>query len=80
MLNPKRLGLAGGILWGVSIFLMTLIGIHFDYGQSFFTLLKDIYPGYSVSYIGGLIGLVYGFVDWFIGLYILAWLYNKLNV
>ncbi|MCB1112927.1 MAG: bacteriophage holin [Chlamydiales bacterium] len=79
MLVEKRLGLAGGILWGVMMFIMTFANIFFGYGTTFLNLMADVYPGYSVSYIGSLIGLGYGFLDGFIGLYILAWLYNKIN-
>ena len=79
MLSAKRLGIAGGILWGAVMFLMTFANIFFNYGSAWLNLMADIYPGYQVSYIGSIIGLVYGFIDGFVGLYILAWLYNKIN-
>lgn len=79
MLSAKRLGLAGGILWGVAMFLMTLANIFFGYGGLWLGLMANVYPGYDVSYFGSLVGLVYGFVDGFVGLYLLAWLYNKIS-
>lgn len=78
MLDPRRLGLAGGILWAVSLFVMTVVSMYTGYAHNFLEGLAQIYPGFSVSWPGSFIGLLYGFFDWFIGLYILAWLYNKL--
>jgi hypothetical protein len=79
MLSPTRLGLAGGILWGISLFLMTLLSIWTQYGSQFLSLVADIYPGYSTTPAGSIIGLFWGFLDGFLGLFILAWLYNKLG-
>lgn len=78
-MNAKNFGLAGGIVWGVSVFVMTLLGLFFDYGLMFLSLLKDIYPFYSVSPIGSLIGLAMGFLDGFIGFFLLIWVYNFLE-
>ncbi|MEC7839824.1 MAG: bacteriophage holin [Chlamydiota bacterium] len=79
MLSAKRLGIAGGILWGMSLFLVTIANILFGYGSMFMGLMADVYPGFHVGYVGSLIGFVYGFLDGFVGLYILAWLYNKIR-
>jgi len=51
------------------------------YGASGITISKlgKFYLGYSLSWGGGLIGLIWGFVDGFIGGAIFAWLYNKLG-
>ena len=79
MVNPKALGLAGGVFWGVSIFALTFLNMYFGYASMWGALLADIYPGYSVTVIGAFIGLAYGFLDAFIGLFVLAWLYNKFS-
>lgn len=79
MVNPKALGLAGGVFWGASMLVLTFINIYTGYASMWLALLADVYPGYSVTFAGAFIGLVYGFLDAFIGLYILAWLYNKFN-
>ena len=76
-LNAKSLGLAGGVLWGVLLLVMTLISVWTGYGAGFLNAIAGIYPGFSIGYLGSVIGLVYGFVDGFIGLFVLAWLYNK---
>jgi len=79
MLNPNRLAISGGILWGMLLFIITLANISTGYAPMWVALMADIYPGYHASYIGSLLGLVYGFADGFLGLYLLAWLYNKIG-
>ena len=79
MISAKNLGLAGGILWAVCIFVSTLLSVWTGWASGFFTLMAGVYPGYSVSYLGSVVGAVYGFVDGFVGLWLLAWIYNKLG-
>ena len=78
MLDQRRLGLAGGILWGAAMFICTVLSLYIGYSTEFLQLMSTVYPGYTITWAGAFIGLLYGFVDAFIGLYILAWLYNKL--
>ncbi len=77
-LNIKALGLTGGILWGLAVLLTTYWIVITDSGGSTLALLRKFYFGYSVSWMGGRIGLFWGFVDGFITGAIFAWLYNKL--
>lgn len=79
MLKPFRLGFSGGIIWGLSMLICTVLSITINYSTRFLSLMADIYPGYSISWKGALIGFGYGFLDAFIGLFLLAWLYNKLG-
>ena len=76
-LNVKGFALAGGILWGASLFLITWMDI-LGYGSSL-NLIKTYYIGYSVTPIGSLIGAVYGFFDFGIACLLFALLYNKLS-
>lgn len=78
-LNAKALGLTGGILWGASMFVFTLIAFYTGYSADFMKLMTAVYPGYDLSVTGSFIGLAYGFVDAFVGCYIFGWLYNKLS-
>ncbi|TRZ80490.1 hypothetical protein D4R86_04270 [bacterium] len=76
-LNVKAFGLAGGILWSASIFLLTWMGI-LGYGsQDAAGIAKSYYIGYSLTPIGSLIGAVYGFFDAGIACILFAFLYNK---
>ncbi len=61
-LNTKQFALASGVLWGVLIFLITLVAAMRGNGEHL-THLSGIYIGYHVSYLGSLIGLIYGFVS-----------------
>ena len=77
MLNAKSLGLAGGVLWGGVMFLMTWLAVYTGYGYRFLILIEGLYPFYTVSIAGSFVGLIFGFIDGFVGLFLLAWLYNK---
>lgn len=77
-LDVKGFALAGGILWGASIFILTWLEI-WGYGNvGAASIVKSYYIGYSVNPVGSLIGGVYGFFDAGIGCAIFALLYNKL--
>lgn len=76
-LNPKALGLACGILWGAALWLVTIISVMNGYAAEFLKIIANIYPGYSVSGMGSIVGAIYGFVDGFVGCYVFAWLYNQ---
>jgi hypothetical protein len=80
MLNPKKLCVSGGILWSICMFICTILAMYTGYFTQFLNLMASIYPGYSISWLGSIIGLAYGFVDAFVGLFLLAWLYNKLDI
>ena len=80
MLNPKKLGVSGGILWSLCLFICTILSMYTGYASEFLNMMAGAYPGYSISWLGSIIGLFYGFVDAFIGLFLLAWIYNKLNI
>jgi len=75
-LDIKAFALAGGILWGAALFILTWLQIG-NYGNiEAASMVKSYYIGYSVTPIGSLIGAVYGFFDAGIGCGIFAMLYN----
>lgn len=78
MLDPKKLGFSGGILWALCMFITTLFAVWVGYGKEFLNMMGSVYPGYTVTYVGSIVGLVYGFFDGFIGFYLLAWIYNRI--
>ena len=76
-LNVKALALAGGILWGAAVFVLTWLAM-WGYGsQEAAGIVKAYYLGYSLSPLGSFIGAVWGFVDAAIGCALFALLYNK---
>ena len=75
-LNAKNFGLAAGYMWGVGLLVSTWISMGTGWAGGFLEMWGSLYPGYSISFLGGLLGGVYGFVDGFIMAYVVAWLYN----
>lgn len=76
-INGKALGLSLGIVLGITIFLITFWFLLFGYQGETLIKLANIYLGYSVTWYGAFIGLIWGFIDGFIGGVFIAWLYNK---
>ena len=77
MLNAKALGLAGGLLWGLCMFVLTFVGMYVSgYGSLYYELLMSVYPGYELSVGGAFLGFLYGFADGVISLFLFGWLYN----
>jgi len=77
-LNGIILGLAFGIVIGSSLFVATnwlvlkggeTVGPHLQ-------LLSQLFPGYSVSFLGSFIGLAYGCVTGFVLGWLIALIYN----
>jgi protein-S-isoprenylcysteine O-methyltransferase Ste14 len=77
-LNVKSFALTCGIVWGLGLFFLTWWIIAFDGVTREPTLIGKLYRGYTVSPIGSVIGLVYGFFDALVGGVVFAWLYNKM--
>ena len=79
--NTRRFAITGGTVWGLCLFVTTLASVFTgeSYAKSFLDGIASIYPGYSISLGGSIVGLIYGFLDLFVGVYIFAWVYNKLG-
>jgi hypothetical protein len=81
-LSPLNLGLAGGIIFAIMTFLTTIAGIYGVMGgfPLYNALLHDIYGaiGFSVTWTGAILGAVYCFIDGFILIVAITWIYNKL--
>ena len=75
-LRKRALGLTLGFLWGLTILFCTWWVILFGKEGVILRNLGDIYFGYTVSWGGGFIGFIWGFVDGFIGGVLIAWLYG----
>lgn len=80
-INAKAAGLALGILWGVALALLVPMAMYISVWteglNTMISFLGSLYLGYEVSLMGAIIGAIWGFVDAFIGGYLVAWLYNK---
>lgn len=79
-LNPSALGIALGLVWGGALFITTWLSYYTGYGKLFLEVLaQSIYPGYTISPAGSLLGLLYGFLDGFVSASLIAVIYNRVN-
>jgi hypothetical protein len=77
-IDVRAFSLASGIVSGAgTIFLGWIAALGWGWGKSLLDVLAGLYVGYTASFVGGIIGGVYGFFDGLIGAAILAWLYNR---
>ena len=76
LFNVRAFALTFALWWGVAVFLGTWWAIFRDTGSPGMDFLISLYPGYSVTPIGSLIGLFWGLMDGLFGGAIFAWLYN----
>ena len=76
--DVKALGLSLGIVWGAAMFLLGLMVMFFSWGIAWVELMSSLYIGYKATFLGSIIGGIWGFVDAGIAGVIIAWLYNKL--
>lgn len=78
-LKPLALGLSLGLVWGGALFVTTWLSFLAGYGKAFLEVLAvSLYPGYTISPWGSVLGLVYGFVDLLIMGTLVGWIYNKI--
>lgn len=76
-LSPWRVGLALGFIWALSLFVLALISHNtIYYGHPFIQAIDSVYIGYSPTVDGAFIGFCWGFVDFFIFGWLVAWVYN----
>ncbi len=75
--DSKALGLSLGVVWGAAMFLLGLMVMFLNWGTAWVTLMSSLYIGYKPTFLGSIIGGVWGFIDAGIGGIVVAWLYNK---
>ncbi|MGC9999141.1 MAG: hypothetical protein ABSE21_03495 [Bryobacteraceae bacterium] len=75
-MNVKAFAVAAGIVWGFLLFVFTLVEAARGVGHTL-ELLSFWYPGYSITYLGSVVGLVYGIVSGALIGAAFCWLYNR---
>jgi hypothetical protein len=75
-LSICNLGMAIGIIWGLSVFVLAILSMLFGMGTPIVDILSSLYWGLDSSVIGALVGLFWGFVDGFIMGALVAFVYN----
>jgi hypothetical protein len=74
-LNVKALALAGGVSWG---FYMLLVGwtAMFGWGTRFVSAMSSVYIGFRPTFLGAIVGAIWGFLDGAVAGAVIAWIYN----
>ncbi len=78
-LNVKAFALAAGLVWGINWFGLTWWIIAFDGITREPTFIGLMYRGFTVSPLGSLVALLWGFMDGFLIGLMVAWAYNKIS-
>lgn len=78
-LSTKALGLSLGIVTGLAVLLATWWLVIIGSAGATVAKFHKFFPGYTVSWGGGIIGGIWGFVYGFIAGFLLAWIYNAVN-
>lgn len=75
-LNVKGFAIASGLLWGLGLFVITLVAAARGIGSNL-SHISAILIGYDVTFIGSVIGLVYGFLAGLVAGFVFALIYNR---
>jgi len=76
-LDARAFGLSCGIVLGLAGFVATLFSLWWGGGQTI-TVLAGAYFGYSWTFMGALLALIWGLIYGFAGGWLLATLYNSI--
>jgi hypothetical protein len=75
-LNVKALAIAVGVLWGAYMLCAGWCSWLFGWGTGFVATMSSLYIGFKPTFLGGIIGMIWGFADGVIAGAITAWIYN----
>jgi len=73
-LDPKRFGLAFGIVGGIWLLILALMG-----NVTWVSLYASLFKGYNIGGIGAIYGLIYGIIVGGIFGYLFAYTHNYLK-
>ncbi len=76
-LNVKALAVGLGVSWAVCMLFVGWVSI-FGWGTKFVEMMSSVYIGFTPTFLGGIIGAVWGFIDGAIGGAIIAFVYNAI--
>ncbi len=76
MIKKNAFGLACGLVLGLVLFLLTNYIVLLHHGGETLIKLNQVYWGYSISFGGALLSLIYGFVTGYLAGWFIALFYN----
>ncbi len=74
-INVKALAIAFGVTWSIAMLISAWAAI-FGWAGKIVEVMGSVYIGYEPTFLGGIIGAVWGFLDGAIGGALIAWIYN----
>jgi hypothetical protein len=74
-LSVKGLAISLGVAWAAAVLSIGWTSM-FGWGTSIVEALSSLYIGYAPTWLGGIIGAAWGFVDGAVGGLIIALVYN----
>ncbi|MFV1998097.1 MAG: bacteriophage holin [Acidiferrobacterales bacterium] len=74
-IDAKALAIALGSAWGLMLLFVGWAAM-FGWSTKFVEIMASTYIGFEPSFLGGIIGGIWGFVDGAIGGFIIAIIYN----
>jgi len=77
-LDVTSIGLALGIMGGLSIVAYSTLAAYTGYGIEAETIFESFLPGYTLTVQGGIVGMVWMFTLGYVHGVIFAWIYNNL--
>jgi hypothetical protein len=76
MIKKNAFGLACGLVIGLGLFILTNYMVLLHHGGGTLIKLNQIYWGYSITFGGSLLSLIYGFVTGYLTGWFIALFYN----
>ena len=70
-------GLAVGVTWALGVFILGVMAAAFGWGVPLVALLASLYIGFGPTFVGGIAGALWAFVDGLVAGLLIAWLYNR---
>jgi len=79
-INVKNAAISAGLLWGAGLAGLTVLALLIpNYAETFLRVFEETYIGYTVSWVGVIVGFIWAFFDAAIGATIFSLIYNKLG-
>ena len=73
---PKCAGLGFGSVWGVCMLITGWVAMT-GWGYQFVDTMASVYTGYSASFVGAIVGGIWGFFYGALIGFAFGWVYNK---
>lgn len=73
---PVSFGFGWGLIWGIGWMLLCWAGARYSFGLPLIGMMSSVYYHLAPTFVGGLWGLFWGFIDFFVFGVLVAIVYN----